>query len=418
MLEFVGSIALLVILWTGDLSHISLFFCMIGLMILPLISTQLDLIDIVGKWFPSDSPSAEVEEMNVENKEQQLNVNLRTVRKLVRNHSSLSLDGNGPRTTQFCRNGYSVECVEFDQSHKHLDRFSLINNCQIQMKHQNEEYSRDFSHNQNEKVGSKESISELGGDPKYSANGKIQDEKVLDFGPKKITRAIPREVPFPITISNSESKTFNEKMSNWTGESRRLKRKRRLTDDVVSRLSFNLIENFDKIREDFNKISNKHEEKDLDDGQPKIKIQKCETSGDLVPAPSADVSSLLHNRHTAGTEENINENNNGNFVNENYTNCVDLYQTIVEEPSRNVNKVEDSGSSELLTSDKIEKNILENSKLLRSDSTISNSPSISRKRKLSEGENDNRINWQLSEFSYKIKKSKSLTSFGTGTLTS
>ncbi|KAI3383043.1 hypothetical protein SNEBB_008491 [Seison nebaliae] len=191
-------------------------------------------------------------------------------------------------------------------------------------------------------------------------------------------------------------------MSNWTGESRRLKRKRRLTEDDVSRLSFLLIENFDKIREDFKKISNKNQEI----GQPKIKIRKCETSDDHVSTSSAEASSLLHKRHTAGAEENTNENKNDNFINENYTNSVD--QTIVEEESSTLNKVEDSGSSELLTSDKIEKNILENLKLRRTDSAITNSTSTSRKRKLSERENDT----QISESSYKIKKSKSLTSLG------
>ncbi|KAI3390126.1 hypothetical protein SNEBB_010646 [Seison nebaliae] len=203
-------------------------------------------------------------------------------------------------------------------------------------------------------------------------------------------------------------------MSNWTGESRRLKRKRRLTEDDVSRLSFLLIENFDKIREDFKKISNKNQEI----GQPKIKIRKWETSDDHVSRSSTEAPSLLHKRHTTGIEENTNENKNDNFINENYTNSVDLNQTIVEETSTTLNKVEDSGSSELLTSDKIEKNILENSKLLRTDSAITNSASTSRKRKLSERENDTQTNRQLSESSYKIKKCKSLTSLGAGTLTS
>ncbi|KAI3387018.1 hypothetical protein SNEBB_004510, partial [Seison nebaliae] len=224
-----------------------MFLWMIGLMILPFISSQWDLFDIIENWFTADSPSAEMEEKNVENKEQRSNV--RNTRKLVRAHSSLSLDGNEPRTSEFYSN--LIECIEFDLSHKHLDRFSLIYNSETQMKHQNEEY--DFCHNRNEKFVSNESTSELEGDHKYSEDGKFPDGKVVDVDHKKIMRAIPTEVPCPVTISNLESKAFDEKMSNWTGESRRLKRKRRLTEDDVSRLSFLLIENFDKIREDFKK---------------------------------------------------------------------------------------------------------------------------------------------------------------------
>ncbi|KAI3385257.1 hypothetical protein SNEBB_007137, partial [Seison nebaliae] len=95
----------------------------------------------------------------------------------------------------YCRNGYSVACVEFDRSHQYLDTFSLVNNSQIKKKHDNGKKA----------IGSGRSTTELGRHQKFREEG-----KEIHFNSKKFVRAMAREVPFPVSISNLESKTFNE----------------------------------------------------------------------------------------------------------------------------------------------------------------------------------------------------------------